>query len=93
VAGALVDVVEDYEKALDVLLGSGGRFVLLHRQQVTEAPSHVEIVPGYEGQTTYRSYVNRADLERVAARHGREILASFHVDGDVYSFLFSEAST
>jgi SAM-dependent methyltransferase len=91
-AGALVDVVEDYEMALDVLLGSGGRFVLLHRQQITEGPSRVEIVPGYAGQRTYRTSLNRADLESIAARHGRRILASFHVQDDIHSFLFGEAS-
>ena len=90
-ASALVDVTEDYERALDALLGSGGRFVLLHRQQVTEGTSRVEVVPGYPGQTTYRSYVNRADLERIAARHGRTILASFLVQEDIHSFVFGEA--
>lgn len=91
-ASALVDITDDYERALDVLLGSGGRYVLLHRQQVTDGPSRVEVVPGYPGQTTYRSYLNRADLERVAGRHGRQILASFHVQEDIHSFLFDEVA-
>jgi SAM-dependent methyltransferase len=91
-ASALVDITEEYERALDVLLGSGARFVLLHRQQVTEGQSRVEVVPGYTGQTTYRSYLNRLDIERVASRHGRQILASFHVQDDIHSFLFGEAA-
>jgi SAM-dependent methyltransferase len=92
-AGALVDITENYERALDVLLGSGARFVLLHRQQVTDGRSRVEFAPGYTGQTTYRSYLNRADLEGVARRHRRQILASFHVEGDIHSFLFGEVAT
>ncbi|MGH3008133.1 MAG: class I SAM-dependent methyltransferase [Gaiellaceae bacterium] len=92
-ASALVDVTEDYEGALGVLLGSGARYVLLHRQQVTEGPSRAQMAPGYAGQTTYRSYLNRADLERIAARSGRRVLSSFHVADDVHSFLLGEAST
>ena len=50
------------------------------------------VVPGYAGQTTYRSYLNRGDLERVASRHGRSILASFHVQEDIHSFLLGKAA-
>jgi hypothetical protein len=88
VASALVDITEDYERALDVLLGSAAPNVLLHRQQVTDCASRVQVVPGYTGQTTYRSYLNREDLERIAAAHERSLLASFHVQDDIYSFLF-----
>ncbi len=92
VASALVDITEDYERALDVLLGSAAPYVLLHRQQVTDGASRVEVVPGYSGQTTYRSYLNRGDLERLASRHGRSILASFHVQDNIRSFLFGKES-
>jgi len=92
-AGALIDITEDYERALDVLLGSAARFVLLHRQQLTAGPSHVEVVPGYAGQTTYRSYLNRGDLERIAKAHGRAVLNEFHVDEDIYTFMFGEAKS
>src|SRR5262249_2987410 len=88
VAGALVDITEDYERALDVLLGSAAPYVLLHRQQLTDGASRVEVVPGYAGQTTYRSYLNRADLERIATGHGRSILSSFQVQDDIHSFFF-----
>jgi SAM-dependent methyltransferase len=91
VASALVDITDDYERALDILLGSGARIILLHRQQVTEGRSRSEVAPGYAGQTTYRSYLNRRDLERIASRHGRQMVASFHVEGDIHSFLFGEA--
>jgi 2-polyprenyl-3-methyl-5-hydroxy-6-metoxy-1,4-benzoquinol methylase len=91
-AGALVDITEDYERALDVLLGSAAPFVLLHRQQVTDGPSRAEVAPGYSGQTTYRTYLNRGDLDRIAARHGRTILASFHVQDDIHSFLLGRAA-
>jgi SAM-dependent methyltransferase len=86
-AGALVDVLQDYERALDVLLGSRGTYVLLHRQRVTEGRSHVDRVAGYERQRTFASYLNPADLERIAARHSRSIARVFTVDGDVRTFL------
>jgi len=92
VASALVDITEDYERALDALLGSEAPYVLLHRQQVTEGASRVEVVPGYAGQTTYRSYLNRFDLERIAAGHGRQFLASFSVQDNIHSFLFGRAA-
>ena len=92
VASALVDITEDYQRALDVLLGSAAPYILLHRQQLTEGASRVEVVPGYAGQTTYRSYLNRADLERIAASHGRSILASFDVQEDIHSFLFGKTA-
>jgi SAM-dependent methyltransferase len=90
VASALVDITEDYERALDVVLGSAVPYVLLHRQQLTDGRSRVDVVPGYAGQTTYRSYLNRADLERIGKRHGRSILVSFHVQDDIHSFLFDK---
>jgi 2-polyprenyl-3-methyl-5-hydroxy-6-metoxy-1,4-benzoquinol methylase len=90
-AGALVDVTQDYERALDVLLGPATPFVLLHRQQVTDGRSRVEVASGYSGQTTYRTYLSRGDLERIASRHGRTILASFHVQDDIHSFLLGRA--
>ena len=92
VASALVDITEDYEHALDVLLGGTAPYVLLHRQQVTDGPSRVEVVPGYTGQTTYRSYLNRDELEQIAAKHMRSLLASFHVQDDIHSFLFGRVA-
>jgi SAM-dependent methyltransferase len=87
VASALVDVLFDYRAALDVLLGSGAPFVLLHRQQLTPAPSHAELAAGYEGQRTYRSWLNVDDLEQIVARHRRVIAHRFQVEGNVWSFL------
>lgn len=83
----LVDVLPDVDKALDVVLGSGARFVLLHRQRITRRSTHVELAPAYRGQKTYRSYLNVVDLERFAVRHGRVISHAFHVRGDVHTFL------
>lgn len=39
-----------------------------------------------------RSDLNESDLERIASRHGRSVLASFLVQEDIRSFLFDEAS-
>ena len=90
-AGALIDVLTDYERALHVLLGNGAPYVVLHRQQITEGTSHVEEAPGYEGQTTYRSFVSRADLERLAREHGREISRVVDVDDGIQTFLLAKS--
>ena len=82
VASALVDITEDYERALDVLLGSSVPYVLLHRQQVTDGQSRVKIVPGYDGPDDVplatqprRSRANRrrarSRASRVVPRAGR----------------------
>jgi len=90
-AGALIDVLNDYERALDILLGTGVPYVILHRQQMTEDVSHVEEAPGYQGQTTYRSFLSRADLERIAHDHGREISRVVDVDDRIQTFLLAKS--
>ncbi len=86
-ASSLVDVVADYETALDVLLGAGASYVLLHRQRIGDGPTSVDLAPGYRGQTTYRVRLDRAELERLAATQGRTIAHTFDVEGEVQSFL------
>jgi hypothetical protein len=88
VAGALIDVLDEWERALNVLLGSGADYVLLHRQQVTEDDSHVEVVGGYTGQLTYRTYVTRGELLAIGTRNGCELVGELEVDGPVRTFLF-----
>jgi SAM-dependent methyltransferase len=90
-AGALVDVLSDYERALHLLLGAGAPYVVLHRQRMTEGPSRVEEAPGYEGQTTYRSFLSRSDLERIANQHGREIRRVVDVDDGIQTFLMAKS--
>jgi SAM-dependent methyltransferase len=92
-ASSLVDVVADYETALNVLLGAEAPYVLLHRQRIGDGPSSVDLAPGYRGQTTYRVRLDRADLERLAAAHGRRIERSFDVEGEVRSFLLVREET
>jgi hypothetical protein len=87
-ASALVDVVADWESALDQLLASDARAVLVHRQRVTAGPSRVDVVPGYRGQHTYATRLNLGDLERLATRHGRRIADQVPVEGEMSSFLF-----
>jgi SAM-dependent methyltransferase len=86
-ASSLVDVVADYETALNVLLGAGAPYVLLHRQRIAEGASSVDVGPGYRGQQTYRVRLDFADLERLAAAHGRKIERQFDVEGEIRSFL------
>jgi len=87
-AGALVDVVDQWERALDVLFGSGARYVFLHRQQLTDDEPHVDLVGGYEGQVTYRTYLTRGSLVTVATRHGYALADEVEVDDGIRSFLF-----
>jgi SAM-dependent methyltransferase len=86
-ASALLDVLPDPHAALERLLASAAPVVLLHRQRVTAGPSHVGRAPGYEGQTTYRTVLNRAELEQAVARYGRRILRVLPVEGEVESFV------
>ena len=91
VAGALLDVLDDWEPALDILLGSQATYVLLHRQQIAlDGDSHVEVVPGYDGQTTYRMYLSRRDLESITRRNGRALVRDIEVDGPLRTLLFEK---
>ena len=86
-ASALVDILADYERALDILLDTNARYVILHRQRMTEGPGYAERTPGYKGQRTFASYLSLDQLERVAARHSRSIAGSFVVADDIWSFI------
>jgi SAM-dependent methyltransferase len=90
-AGALVDVLNEYERALDLLLGSGTPYVVLHRQRMTDDASRVEEAPGYRGQTTYRSFLTRSDLERIAHEHSRTISRVVDVDEGIQTFLLAKS--
>jgi hypothetical protein len=87
-ASALLDVLADYEAGLEALCAADARWVILHRQRIGRR-SRVEVVPGYRGQRTYRSTVTSSQLEQLAARHGRGIVATVPVEGDVHSFLLA----
>ena len=87
-ASALVDVLDRYDEALDALLSADAHRVLLHRQRIADR-DHAEVAPGYRGQRTYRSFVTREHLEKLAADHGRRIAGVINVDGQVQSFLLT----
>lgn len=86
-AGGLVDITPEYERALAILLGSKAPYVILHRQEMTSGPSRWEVRPGYKGQTTFRTYLNREEFEEIAERHGRKIAQVFRVDDEIHTFL------
>jgi trans-aconitate methyltransferase len=90
-ASALVDVSRKWPRALGILFASAASHVILHRQHVTAESSRVEVVRGYAGHDTYRSFINVADLEAMASRYGREIAEVFRVEGDIHSFLVSRS--
>ena len=50
-------------------------------------PEPQYLAPGYRGQTTYRVRLDRTELERLAAAHGRTIARTFDVEGEIQSFL------
>lgn len=86
-ASGLVDVLPDYERALQALLACDAPWLLLHRQRIVGGRSRVEVSSGYDGQRTYRSYVTRGEIERVAALHGRDVGVTVPIDADISSFL------
>jgi SAM-dependent methyltransferase len=89
-ASALVDVVDRPLDALHVLLASDAPYVLLHRQRVTEGRSRVATAAGYEGQTTYRSFLSSSDIEEAARSAGRRLAGTFRVEDGVVSCLFEK---
>jgi hypothetical protein len=90
-ASAVLDVLAEPEEALAALLGSDARWVVLHRQRIDSNRTHVEVVPGYRGQRTYRSYLTLEDIRHAADRHGRAIEADIEVEADIRSFLLKRA--
>jgi SAM-dependent methyltransferase len=86
-ASALLDVLPEPGPALDALLGADARLVMLHRQRISARRGHVEVVPGYRGQRTYRTTITQGELESAASAHGRRIAAVVDVERDVRSFL------
>ncbi len=90
-ASALLDVQQNFERALGLLLAGPSRYVLLHRQRITSGETRVEVAPGYEGQTTFRSYAAYSDLESAAAKSGRQIVQRYHVAADVHSFVLARS--
>jgi SAM-dependent methyltransferase len=90
-ASALLDVLPEFELALEALLGSDAMWIVLHRQRVNERRSHVDPAPGYRGQQTYRSYVTLPQLEHAARKSGLQIVGDIVVEGDERSFLLERA--
>jgi SAM-dependent methyltransferase len=86
-ASALVDVIEDFWTVVDILLAHTGEYLILHRQRVTAGPSYSKRAPGYDGQTTYATFLNRCELEKRARAHGMSIDKESVVSDGLHSFL------
>jgi SAM-dependent methyltransferase len=84
-ASALLDVLPKPEDALDALLRSDGRWVILHRQRVGR--SGVAVVAGYRGQRTPEATISPEQLSAAAERHGRTLADEIVVERNVRSFL------
>jgi SAM-dependent methyltransferase len=90
-ASALLDVLVNVDDAIDALLRSDARHVILHRQRVGGRRSQVQVAAGYRGQRTYRSSLAREQLDEVAARHGRAIASEVEVEDDIRSYLLTRS--
>lgn len=91
-ASALVDVIEDFWTVLDTLFASTSDMLILHRQRFTQGASYSETAVGYEGQTTYSTYLNRAELEERLRDQGLEIIGNFCVADNIRSLLIERVA-
>jgi SAM-dependent methyltransferase len=89
-ASALVDVLPRWRDALQRLLATEARFVIIHRQRVGRS-SRVRMVRGYSGQGTFASTIEEAEFEGLARSTGRVVVRSWHVYGQIYSFVLERA--
>jgi SAM-dependent methyltransferase len=86
-ASAVLDIMADVGPALEALLASDARWVVLHRQRLDPVRTRVEVTSGYRGQRTYASYLREDELAEAADRHGRRVTASVIVDDGIRSFV------
>jgi len=86
-AGALVDVLVEWQPALDAILGSGAPYVILHRQRLTRGRTRVRRARGYAGGDTYRTVLSEADLRDAVSRNGREIVSRLPIESAVETFV------
>jgi SAM-dependent methyltransferase len=91
-AGALVDVIDDFQKVLDILFKGTSRLLILHRQRITERASYSELTSGYKGQRTFATYLNKRHLESLLEKNNLSIRYESLVEGDSYSFLIERTS-
>jgi SAM-dependent methyltransferase len=82
-AGALMDVLVEWRPALDAVLGSEARYVILHRQRLTRRRTRVRRAPGYAGSHTYRTTLSEAHLQDALTRSGREIVIRLPIEPGV----------
>lgn len=82
-AGALVDVLVEWQPALDAVLGSEASYVILHRQRLTRGRTRVRRAPGYAGGHTYCTVLAEADLNTALRRNDREIVSRLPIEPGV----------
>jgi SAM-dependent methyltransferase len=90
VAAGLIEVLEEWQRALDVVLAAPAEHVVLHRQRIARWRTRVEIETHYEGRSTYCVYLSMRALRRRVARHDRRVAAHVWREGEMHhSFLLS----
>lgn len=81
VVNALVDTSNMPLEMLDNVLSCHKKYVVLHRQIITKESTHVELSESYMGKdSSYRSFINNKDFEKLLKKHGYKII------DDVLSF-------
>jgi 2-polyprenyl-3-methyl-5-hydroxy-6-metoxy-1,4-benzoquinol methylase len=91
-ASALVDVIDEFEKVLNILLSNTHKILILHRQRITEQESYSVVTKGYPGQETCRSFLNLADLLEKCKKYNLEVRKEVEVQEGIYTFVIVNVS-
>lgn len=71
---AFIDVMESPIEILSKILANATKYVIIHRQEISETkPTHTFLNPSYGGQT-HHSIINKNDFETLIKNYGFEII-------------------
>jgi len=74
VLNGVIDIMENGKHILERVLTHANKYVIIHRQEITEnGKTHSVVNPSYNSQT-WHSVINRAEWNEVIERMGFEIL-------------------
>jgi SAM-dependent methyltransferase len=86
-AGALVDVLDDWPVALRSLLTSRAPYVILHRQRLRARGTVVRRAPGYADAWTPRTVLGERDLAEAVDGARRDVVLRIPIEGDVHTLV------
>lgn len=88
-AAGLIEVVREWERALENVLAAPAEHIILHRQRMATT-TRVDRETHYLGRETYCLYLAFEELEARARAHGWRIALHAHKDGELHhTFLLS----